>query len=392
MDSKNDFDASISTDSPSKFSKVLEILKWCLVIVMLTTCILALVYNSISFWIVKTYLEWMQNNIIIGLFAYFLLFCLWVVVCLPGSWLMSGISFVLANILPFWVAFTLSIIFSWIASATACTLAFLNGRYVMRSVVIWCIINATKRRKLKQLKQLQDKKNKSENQTNHTNETSIDNTTNNNNVYVGDTHNKNKNKNSARGTRKKQEKISLDKMIVILEKIVEKEGSKIVILLRINFLVPYSIINYGMSVTNMKFKYFIIGHFSIIIDAIVYCFIGTTIQQLTDVKNKGITSNTAVLIIVSIFIVLSTVGVAWILIVSTKKIKLLIEQESEKIMSNSQIPLQLKMQSLSTPPRSDSSMHMVPVPVDTPPHQEKEKDQQVPDIETDNKLQLDFVD
>ena len=65
-----------------------------------------------------------------------------------------------------------------------------------------------------------------------------------------------------------------------LDKAIQTEGLKVVTLLRLCPLVPFTYFNYVMGITAVKFSHYAIGGFAMIPGTIVYVFVGTTIGSI----------------------------------------------------------------------------------------------------------------
>jgi uncharacterized membrane protein YdjX (TVP38/TMEM64 family) len=70
-------------------------------------------------------------------------------------------------------------------------------------------------------------------------------------------------------------------MLRAIQKAIRKEGMKLIFLLRLCPLIPYSILNYLMGITDIKFSHYLLGNLAMIPGTIVYVFIGTSISSIT---------------------------------------------------------------------------------------------------------------
>jgi uncharacterized membrane protein YdjX (TVP38/TMEM64 family) len=74
------------------------------------------------------------------------------------------------------------------------------------------------------------------------------------------------------------------KILIALNSAISNNGLKIVMLMRINPIVPYNFFNYGMSVTAIKPKDFFLGTISGIIPmASIYVYVGVNLKSISEV-------------------------------------------------------------------------------------------------------------
>ena len=71
-------------------------------------------------------------------------------------------------------------------------------------------------------------------------------------------------------------------MVQALDKALESEGLKLMLLMRLCPLIPFSPLNYIMGVTSVTIKDFCFGLVSITPATCVYVFIGTTISSIAE--------------------------------------------------------------------------------------------------------------
>jgi len=103
-----------------------------------------------------------------------------------------------------------------------------------------------------------------------------------------------------------------------IDKVVEEEGLKFTILLRLCPLVPFNAFNYCMGVTGVKFRDYAIGGIGMIPGTIVYVFVGTTISSITDAATGNYESSPATLALLIVGSVLACVLIIYISILTKK--------------------------------------------------------------------------
>ena len=91
----------------------------------------------------------------------------------------------------------------------------------------------------------------------------------------------------------------------LLEKIINKGGLKLIILTRLSPLFPFSILNYFYGLNKVSYKDFSIGLLFIIPGTYLYCALGSLSNNLDEIKNLKLDSNTTTTIvsIVSTFLI-----------------------------------------------------------------------------------------
>tara|TARA_Y100000589_G_scaffold52685_1_gene43884 strand:+ start:2162 stop:2767 length:606 start_codon:yes stop_codon:yes gene_type:complete len=93
--------------------------------------------------------------------------------------------------------------------------------------------------------------------------------------------------------------------IKLLEKIINKGGLKLIILTRLSPLFPFSILNYFYGLNKVTYKDFSIGLLFILPGTYLYCALGSLSNNLDEIKNLRLNSNTITTIvsIVSTFLI-----------------------------------------------------------------------------------------
>ena len=119
----------------------------------------------------------------------------------------------------------------------------------------------------------------------------------------------------------------------IIDKVVEDQGLKVTVLLRLSTVIPFSAFNYFMGLTGVSFKHYNMAHIGMLPGTLAYCFIGGTIGAIGD--SVGFT-DPVVLTLTIVGTVLAIIGMVYISIVAKKEFKKIAEkqQESERTAGN----------------------------------------------------------
>lgn len=121
------------------------------------------------------------------------------------------------------------------------------------------------------------------------------------------------------------------RVINAIDKVMEKEGLKFTLLLRLCPLVPFNAFNYIMGVTSVSFKDYAIGGVGMIPGTIVYVFVGTTIGNISDAAQGNFEGGTATLILLIVGTILAFAAIVYITIVVRRYLrKQLAEDDAKK--------------------------------------------------------------
>jgi len=170
---------------------------------------------------IVAFLEWIENNIVAGVFCfigvYFLATILWV----PGSILTLGAGFVFSSALDSlgW-GLLLATGAVWVGASLGAIASFLIGRYLFRDVV---------------------------------------------SEYLTQNY----------------------KVFEALDKAFEDQGLKISVLCRLSPIIPFNAFNYGMGVTAVKFRDYVLACIAMLPGTILYVFFGAAAGSLTEIGGDG---------------------------------------------------------------------------------------------------------
>lgn len=121
------------------------------------------------------------------------------------------------------------------------------------------------------------------------------------------------------------------RVINAIDKVMEKEGLKFTLLLRLCPLIPFNVFNYVMGVTSVSVKDYAIGGFGMIPGTIVYVFVGTTIGNISKAASGDFEGGTITLVLLIVGTVLAFAAIVYISIVVKKYLnKQLAMEDAEK--------------------------------------------------------------
>ena len=116
-----------------------------------------------------------------------------------------------------------------------------------------------------------------------------------------------------------------------LDKAVESEGLKLMILLRLCPLIPFTVINFTLGLTCMTMRDYCIGLFAMIPVTILYVFFGTTLQNIHEAVSgtKNMSDNKTIFIVMIVGSILALGGLIWISIVAKKYLDEILKQQAD---------------------------------------------------------------
>ena len=116
-------------------------------------------------------------------------------------------------------------------------------------------------------------------------------------------------------------------MTKALDKAIRTEGLKVVILLRLCPLIPFTAFNYVMGVTAVSFFDYAVGGFGMIPGTIVYVSIGSTIGSIQDVATGNYDAGAAPLIFLIVGSIAACVAIIYVSIVVKRYLNSAMEDE-----------------------------------------------------------------
>jgi len=218
---------------------------------LLSFLVIAAVHNKLTISESQRFIAWMDSHPIQGSFAFVALYALCSVLLIPGSILTLGAGFVYCAMFGQLVGVVLAALVVWVGASAGATLAFLNGRYLLRGVVTHYTAQSAK--------------------------------------------------------------------FAMIDQVVGINGFKVTFLLRLSPITPYNVFNYFMGLTSVSVKHYVMAHFGMIPDALVYCFIGGSIASITKLSSVGFASDPVLLVGTITGTVVSIAGIVWISFTAKKE-------------------------------------------------------------------------
>ena len=121
-----------------------------------------------------------------------------------------------------------------------------------------------------------------------------------------------------------KEKISSYKKFTNIDQAVSKEGLKIVFLIRLSPLFPFTLLNYALGLTNVSLKDYSLASFGMIPGTIMYVYLGYLAGDLALIGNKNQPDNMIFHWLIQIIGLISTIAVT---VYVTKIAKKSLEEE-----------------------------------------------------------------
>ena len=112
-----------------------------------------------------------------------------------------------------------------------------------------------------------------------------------------------------------------------LDYAIKTEGLKVVLLLRLCPLVPFTFFNYIMGITGVSFFNYAVGGVGMLPGTIVYVFVGTTIGSIQDAASGNYDAGPAGLVLLIVGSILACVAIIYVSIMVKKYLNQAIERE-----------------------------------------------------------------
>ena len=116
-------------------------------------------------------------------------------------------------------------------------------------------------------------------------------------------------------------------LIKAIDKAIDTEGLKLIILLRLCPLIPFNAMNYLMGITSIQTRHYIIGNTGMIPGTLTYVFIGTTISDIADAVQGKNDQGTLIFVLLIVGSILACIGIIQVSIVAKRYLNELIKQQ-----------------------------------------------------------------
>ena len=103
-------------------------------------------------------------------------------------------------------------------------------------------------------------------------------------------------------------------ILLAIDKAIASDGVLLLTLLHMSPIVPFSILNFVVGITTMRFRDFVLSMIGVVPGTIVYIMIGTTISNVADVisgKSKAQKHQTLELVFIIVGTLLGIAGLIW---------------------------------------------------------------------------------
>ena len=111
-----------------------------------------------------------------------------------------------------------------------------------------------------------------------------------------------------------------------LDKALETQGFKFVLLLRLCLLIPFNITNYVLGGSAVRFTDYLLGSLAVVVQNLFFVYIGTTISKISDALSGGGSLNTTSIIVMSFGVLIALGGVIYVSLIVRRQLTI----ETEK--------------------------------------------------------------
>lgn len=247
--------------------KLKTFIKIVIIIFLLSLVIIIPIYNGKFINGLENILDWIDENILLGVLLYLVLQLVLSLLFLPTTPLAVGMSFIFTEIYKFSIGFLLSYILLTSAAIITSIICFYVGRYIFQNEIEYLIQKYPK--------------------------------------------------------------------LGYLNHMMEEDGIKITILLRISPLIPFSLLNYFLGSSNISFKDYIKGTFiGSFFWILLFCFLGSSVSSIKDALsteffNKN--ENLYILVVIVLVGIFSTLGTMFLIRKTNREINTIVERSQQDL-------------------------------------------------------------
>lgn len=124
--------------------------------------------------------------------------------------------------------------------------------------------------------------------------------------------------------------LTKDKKIVrALQKAINHNGVKILILIRMTPIVPYNLLNYLLGISEVKMSQYVLANLGLIPGIVIQVLIGTTLSSIKDSVSEEEEDKTMKIVSIVSSVVASLLGAIGIFCIA-RKIRLILKEEQAK--------------------------------------------------------------
>lgn len=105
------------------------------------------------------------------------------------------------------------------------------------------------------------------------------------------------------------------RVLKAIDILMETQGIKLIILLRMSLLVPYNFSNYVFGGSAVKLKDFLIGNFGLIPLVVFYVYLGSTMSNIEDAMSGNLTFSTTEIVVCVVGSTIALCGIIFATIV-----------------------------------------------------------------------------
>jgi len=134
--------------------------------------------------------------------------------------------------------------------------------------------------------------------------------------------------------------VKKSKFLSALDLALEHKGSKIIFLLRMTPIVPFSIMNYGFGATSVSARDFVVGGFGMIPEMMIILYFGTAISSVKKAAAGEFEKGTAFIIMIIIGTIIGVIAIFYISYLAKQELDKTVDEHNSSINVDSESRLQ----------------------------------------------------